>query len=343
MILAGMGAGEVSIAATSQDETPPRPGPAMEEVEVTYDTPPSPGMSITLGIDGTVPPDTVYKWTQVEGPMVAIDDPSQAKLRITVPEGSSRLVFHLQLKYGGRERFVRVVVPIGEKVDPNAPRADAGDDQVGLVGRRITLNGSRSTPRTAGFRWIQTAGPTTSQPIQEGPYYSFVPRATGTYRFALVIASESAISPPDEVVVIVGELPSANRSAPADPPISPALTRLVVGSEGISGPMTVRQIADAFEALSERAPLYSTFNELTVEMARRLDAVIPPEPIARQTWSQAMFTPLSQLTTAEMLAVGVDLRLPQGHGQPLTQAQRDRLQALFRDYARAFRSRTTVR
>src|SRR5689334_8887454 len=36
------------------------------------------------------------------------------------------------------------------------PRADAGDDLIGLVGRRVTLNGRSSTPAgRIGFRWIQ--------------------------------------------------------------------------------------------------------------------------------------------------------------------------------------------
>ena len=86
-----------------------------------------------------------------------------------------------------------------------APRADAGDDQVGLIGREITLNGMRSEPRgQLAYRWIQTGGPTVRLKIEDSYVYSFVPTVPGHYRFALVVAANGEISEPDEVSVTVG-------------------------------------------------------------------------------------------------------------------------------------------
>jgi len=68
-------------------------------------------------------------------------------------------------------------------------RADAGDDQIGLVGRQITLNGGRSGPRGAiGYRWIQLSGPEPTARGQDGYIFTFTPRAAGIYRFALLVA-----------------------------------------------------------------------------------------------------------------------------------------------------------
>src|SRR4051812_27750205 len=65
-------------------------------------------------------------------------------------------------------------------------RADAGDDQIGLVGRQITLNASRSEPRgEVGFRWVQVGGPTVPTPTEDGYILAFTPRVAGVYRFAV--------------------------------------------------------------------------------------------------------------------------------------------------------------
>ena len=86
--------------------------------------------------------------------------------------------------------------------------SDAGDDQIGLVGRRITLNGSRSRPQNrVEFRWMHLSGPAIAENRQEGPYFSFVPTSPGVYRFALLVAFESKVSMPSVVSVEVGQRP----------------------------------------------------------------------------------------------------------------------------------------
>ncbi len=39
------------------------------------------------------------------------------------------------------------------------------------------------------------------------PYYTFTPASAGVYRFAMIVAANQTISEPDEVEVVVGEVP----------------------------------------------------------------------------------------------------------------------------------------
>ena len=100
------------------------------------------------------------------------------------------------------------------------PQADAGDDQIVLVGRRITLNGSCRTPADAvAYRWFQVDGPKVEQSSQDRSYYSFTPSTPGVYVFGLVVATcdpvtGPTISEPDDVVVTVAQMPPSNAGEP---------------------------------------------------------------------------------------------------------------------------------
>jgi hypothetical protein len=263
----------------------------------------------------------------------------------------------MTVRNAGGQRTARVIIPIqgagtGREQDARL-RADAGDDQIGLVGRRITLNGSQSAPgQGIIYRWFQLAGPKVEQAIQEKYYYAFTPADPGIYRFGLVVAASSgsgevSLSDLDEVVVTVGEMPSTfggpSLGGVAGAAPLAALDQALQGPGSIAVRATLDQVASVLEAISARATLYTTFAELTSELMRRLDVSIPADPNARQFWAQAVFSPLTQHTVAELLAVGLDLRLPQAHQQPLNPAQQERLRKLFAGYAREFRSRTQAR
>ena len=221
--------------------------------------------------------------------------------------------------------------------------ADAGDDQIGLVGRKITLNASGSMPQGGiAYRWIALGGPKVNLPGRDGPYLAFTPTSPGIYRFGLVVAAvkgdEALISDVDEVVVTVGELPSAVGLGTAAIP-SAAIEQMLQGPGGPAGRGTLEQAAGVFDAISSRASLYTNFGELSAEMSRRLDGVVPADPGWRNYWAQSVFAPLTQGVTQEMLTTGLDLRTPYGQGQPLAPAQQEKLQKLFASYAREFRSR----
>ncbi|MDG3007788.1 hypothetical protein [Paludisphaera mucosa] len=375
LLLLGMGA-----AAAGDDRpaaTPVAPAPAPAGV-LRYRGTPVPGARVAVELEGAPDPEAHYRWIQFEGPSIALDDQAGSKIQFTVPPGARSLGFLLLFRdAAGVERTARVVVPIGEAETPEvaaapasraargtipapkAPlRADAGDDQIGLVGRRITLNGGRSTPRgEIAYRWVAMGGPKVVQADQEEGYYSFVPAAGGIYRFGLIVASVDAdgevrISEPDEIAVTVGEVPAAvglgsppgPGSGAGEPGIATAaIDQMLRGPGAAAGRATLDQAAGVFDAIAARASLYTSFGELSAEMMRRLDEIVPTDPNWRQFWSQGIFAPLTQHLVSEMLAAGLDLRSPQGQGQALAPAQQERLERLFASYAREFRSRSQAR
>ncbi len=236
--------------------------------------------------------------------------------------------------------------------------ADAGDDQVGLVGYRVTLNGSRSTPGDGkGARWIQVAGPALSGAEQKGGFYSFIPTGPGLHRFILVVAGDGEASEPDEVNVLVGYPPAGVPfAAPAagptptptpNPTPSPTAGNAPEKPEPMlaarlphlpNGPRVASNIADVLEAVAERVNLYESFAMLESELGRRLDVVVPSTPAERGLWSRGVFQPLAAYTAAELLPAGLDLRTSQGLQQTLTPAQRERLHDHLLNLARRFRA-----
>jgi hypothetical protein len=336
------------------------PGPATLGTErqlpnvvtgLRYSGTPTPGSRITIGLDGPVDPNATFRWVQVEGPTAAIDDDTKSKIQLTIPANAQNLGFVLALKDSTGERTARVTIPIqpSTNVSPSALRANAGDDQIGLVGRRITLNGSRSTPRAeVVLRWFALSGPKVENAIQESSYFSFMPTVPGVYRFGLVAAATNAadevcIAEMDEVIVTVATMPSAFAGAASGGFPTAAIDQMLQGPGGISGRTTLDQAASVFEAINTRATLYTSFADLSSELMRRLDAIIPADQNWRQFWSQAVFAPLSQHMASELLSVGLDLRAPQAQYQRLNPLQQDKIQELFSAYAREFRSRTQGR
>jgi hypothetical protein len=307
---------------------------------------PAPGAHVVVKVDGTEASGTTCLWKQVEGPPVVIHDPSAASLQLTIPEEAQSLGFVLTLKNDAGERAVRINIPVRREVEKAGLRADPGEDQVGLVGKRVTLNGTQSEPRgRVGYRWVQLGGPKVTQSVQDRGYYSFVPTAAGVYRFGLIVAAESQMSETTEVAVAVGVLPAAgpepNQASAATPAVT--LDRVARSAQTTLDREVLSRVAEALEAIADRTPLYSTFADLSNEMTRRLDAIVPAERAMRQMWSQTLFVPLSQLLISDLWSVGIDLRLPYAPGQALTRAQKDQLERSFRAYALALRPQVAGR
>ena len=345
-----------------QNETKVKLGPEIEvsTTEIRTDSPPVPGAKLALEAGRGAPGGTRFLWVQIEGPPLEIGDPSRPSIEVTIPAGAERLGFVLVAARPDVVRVVRVIVPL--QGDPSRVswgarpsgkvKADAGDDQVGLVGHRVTLNGSRSRPGDGkNARWLQVAGPPVTAPQQQGPFFSFVPTTPGLYRFLLMVAGEGELSEPDEVAILVGSPPGAGgltmQSAaallpaptPAPlPPLTPeqllsaALPRLSAGTRVGS------DVADVMDAIARRSNLYESFAVLQSELARRLDVVIPTEPATRAAWAEGVFSPLTAYTTSQLLAAGLDVRQPQGLKQPLTSAQQEIVRDHFERLARAFRA-----
>ena len=236
-------------------------------------------------------------------------------------------------------------LPVAERRvanDPNpvpAPKADAGDDNVGLVGRQVTLNGLKSEPRgLVGYRWLQVGGPEVRLKVEDGYIFSFVPETTGLYRFALVVAMDRSISEPDFVEVTIGGTPAPAAATPPPPQVSPE-EQANASLRGIrGGPAAAVPLAEAFEGVADRIDLYETAGEAFVELAKRLEGVLPAEPRRRSTWDERLFKPLTGRIIAELRATGVDLARADGQAAPLVEASRERLGEVLRSIAEGFRA-----
>ena len=350
----------------------PLDGVPLEASEVTVNpsVPPVPGARVVLNVQDLAAAGVRYRWVQSEGPPVAIEDPDRPSIEVTIPGGAPSIGFLLVATSRDRVRIKRVTVPIpapvgspdpvGKQVEALAPpgvsavRADAGDDQLGVIGHRVTLNATDSRPATGlAYRWVQLSGPPIAAPQQERAFYSFVPSLAGLYRFALLVAVDSDISEPDEVTVLVGHTspdpgpPAAptldpKRSAPVTLASSPTIEQILGMAlpRLTAGPAVASQVADVFESIGGRADLFTSFAELQDELRRRLDVVIPAEPLQRQAWLLTIFQPLTMSTTSELAAAGLDLHSSQGLSQRLTPQQRQAVRSHFVMLARAFRAVT---
>ena len=333
--------------------------------EVRTDLPAVAGAKMVLDAGRGAPEGTRFRWVQTEGPVIDFGDPSRPTIEIVIPSGADKLEFMLVATSAEVVRVIRVNVPI--QGDPSRTswgarpsgkvKADAGDDQVGLTGHRVTLNGSRSKPGEGkNARWLQVGGPPVLSPQQHGLFFSFVPTSPALYKFLLMVASDGELSEPDEVSVLVGTPPGAGGAvpqlapsllgAPAAPSPSPPTPEQIL-SDALptlsAGTRLVTDVADVMEAISRRATLYESFAELQSELARRLDLLIPTEPSRRSAWAVGVFAPLTAYTTSHLLAAGVDLRQPQSLTTPLTPAQQAKVRDHFERLARAFRAAAPAR
>jgi hypothetical protein len=303
---------------------------------------PSPGRRILLHGEGSIAARWV-RWVQTQGPPLEIESPTSLSTGVMVPKGASLLGFTLfvanPLGTDASSLVIRVTRPDGVPAEPSL-RADAGDDQVGIVGRQITLNGARSEPRgQVGYRWIQVAGPPVRLDLEEGYIYSFVPQAPGVYQFALVVGSGSELSRPDLVTVSVGNPASPYGLEPArDAPealhdVARAALATVPGGIDVAQPL-----AEAFDGIADRMDLYHSYAEAYSELCRRLELLLPPDPARRGVWDERLFAPLTARLVDGMRAEGLDFRRPDAQSTPLTSAQRAKLAELFRSMSQGFRA-----
>ncbi len=226
------------------------------------------------------------------------------------------------------------------------PRADAGDDQYGIVGSRMTLNGNRSGPQgRIGFRWLQVEGPPVSDSSVDGYLHEFVPVVPGKYRFALVVAADKYISPPDIISIVVVASPPSSLSAPPSTLMAPSVealaTQVLASVEG--GSVLGNSLAETFESVAGRLDLYRSYQDLFVELSRRLESILPTDPSRRSAWIERVMTPLSRSMVETLRLENLDLARPDHQTATLTLGQRIRLAQQFRAIGRGFRAMPPVR
>jgi hypothetical protein len=348
----------LSVAPASQEAAAPRI--EVSTLDIRTDAPAVAGSKLALDAGRGASLGTRFLWIQTEGPPLEIRDPSRSAIEVTIPAGAEKLGFMLMAVTPELVRVIRVNVPL--QSDPSKAswgaqptgrvKADAGDDQVGLVGHRVTLNGSRSRPSDGkNARWLQISGPGANAPLHQGLFFSYIPTSPGLYRFLLIVAGDGELSEPDEVTVLVGSPPpgavglaptATSPLEPAGPPAASPITPelILAGALPRLGGRTrvAADVADVMDAIAHRASLYESFAVLQSELARRLDVVIPSEPATRATWADGVFGPLTAYTTTQLLATGLDVRQPQGLAKPLTSGQQEIVTEHFERLAWAFRA-----
>jgi hypothetical protein len=300
------------------------------------------GERVTLSAKGSKGQALRFRWVQTAGPKVAIDRPEAAEVAFRVPSEGGPLAFHVIVAGLNGVDLAEVEVPVSspERMAPSLPTvvtANAGDDQVAVVGHRVALDGRGSRPRDRGcYRWVQLDGPPVRERVDEAWVCSFVPDAPGLHRFQLIVASDGAIAAPDEVLVAV--VPESDAPGELKSPFArPAETRareLLVRAD--PNGRFARDLADAFDAVADRSALYRAYGDAASELSRRIDAVLPPTSPNRRAWDHALFEPLSEPVAEALVASGFD---PAAQvDRPLTAGQRRRLSDTFHDVARGFRA-----
>jgi len=131
-----------------------------------------------------------YKWTQISGPAVALDDPSSSSPWF-VAHVSGPYQFQLVVNDGVQNSAPDTVTVTYLDANYPSPVPNAGDNTTAGVNAVVTLDGSRSaspTGRPLTYVWWQISGPGTPKLITTtvvNPH--FTTGSTGTYVFALEV------------------------------------------------------------------------------------------------------------------------------------------------------------
>jgi hypothetical protein len=338
--------GPIRRAAPEDSSGPTAPRAVVRVVGVA-----APALRITLDGSGSTGRPLWYRWVQTQGPPAPLDTDGGPLATLTVPAEAGSLSYLLLVGNGVGADVASVTVPVEGK-GPSARsvelRADAGDDQIGQVGRQVTLTGIRSLPRgRLGYRWVQIGGPKVSLKIEDGHIFTFVPPAVGLYQFALVVASGSEISEPDDVNVAVGVPlpPPVEEPRPAAAPVVVSLKDIARSalSEVEGGPSAGEDLGEAFREVAARMDLYGSYDELMVELTRRLEEFVPADDRRRSAWLGQVFAPLTARVIERMRAEGLDLSQPDGRAAALTRPQRRALAEQFRSIAEGFHTAGAAR
>jgi hypothetical protein len=269
-----------------------------------------------------------------------------------VPSDARELAFTLVAygKGGIDDRSLVIPLVVQPRQAP-APKitADAGDDQIAVVGRQVTLNGIRSQPsEKLKYRWTQVDGPKLRSKYEQDSCCTFTPEQPGVYRFLLVVANHEEISQASEVKVLV----SASTPAELEGHVAPVskATRSTISSdpaealarETLRGMGEESRIGDdlgaAFEGVADRMDLYTSYDEVFSEISRRIDSVLSDAGGSRTDLIQTVFTPLSAQILRNLRAEGLDLARANAARKPLSMGQKARLASTYRAIARGFKA-----
>ncbi len=257
------------VANAGADQTVPELGPG----------PAFPPMTVFLDASASIDPDgepLTYRWSQVSGPAVTLDDPAAVGPRFFAPPvlrdpGSSQLVFQLVVSDGSSDSAAALTTVTVVNVN-RPPVASAGPAQTVDEGSTVTVDGTGSVDPdpddSLTYQWTQIAGPPVTLSSATAARPTFVaPEAVVTgidVAFRLVVSDGLATSPAATTVIHVRNVnrpPVAN----AGPPQT-VVERTVVTLDGTASsdpdgdlPLTYEWTAPAGIALSSATAAQPTF------------------------------------------------------------------------------------
>ncbi len=193
---------------------------------------PGAGRGALVELDGTGSADPDgdrlrYRWRQVDGPPVTLNDPESARpsFRTTVP---GRFVFELVVSDGRHSSDPARVVATVDRINL-PPEAVVPEEVDAEVGRTVTLDGSPSRDADGDaltFAWRQIGGPPLHlrKDLLAAPVVAFRPVEEGIYEFELVVHDGREPSRPRRTRVVVrpeNRIPVARAAIAHEPLLDP--------------------------------------------------------------------------------------------------------------------------
>jgi PKD repeat protein len=166
------------------------------------------GETITLDGSHSVSPNggpLTYQWQVLSGP-VTLSTNATSDTNLTATAGGQGLV-SLTVRSGELSSTARLVINVWSNGPSIVPVASAGQAQTVLVGSSVTLDGSASfDPDARGltYAWTPVAPTTTTLSNASSAHPTYVPTATGTDTFLLVVTNDAGSAQASVSVTVVG-------------------------------------------------------------------------------------------------------------------------------------------
>lgn len=160
-----------------------------------------------------------YAWSQVSGAPVDLSDPTAATPLFTAVKPGV-YVFQLTVNDGVASSVDAVTIQVDDAANNQAPLADAGANQQGVLSLPLSLDASASRdpdnrPAALTYAWRQVRGATAMLEDATSATPRFVPAREGIYQFELTVSDGLAIARDMVTVNVV-------RSAPNTLPVASA-------------------------------------------------------------------------------------------------------------------------